>query len=98
MLYYKAKIKEVIKRNNEKCGEYISIKFTYADQEDKENIAYKNFFIKHPNADLAKKARQMLFRMKSYFSNEPDGEDNGCLMDKDCFITVKQSNNFYNVN
>ena len=98
MIYYKAKITDAITRNNEKCGQYVSIKFSYFDENNTENTAYKNFFVNHPNADLAKKAKQILYRMKSYIVTAPQTADNSVLLGKDVFITLNITDRFKNVN
>lgn len=98
MKYYKAKITDVITRTNDKCGEYIAVKFNYQDEEENENTAYKNFFINHSNAELAKKARQILYRMRSYLVNTPQNEDNSVLIGKQAFITLNITDRYKNVN
>ena len=102
MVYYKAKIQEVQTRNSDKSGEYIAIKFVYDDEDQEGNItqkiAYKNFFINHPNQELAKKASQVLYRMKSYFAKNPAQIDNNIFANKEVFITINSSDKYLNVN
>ena len=98
-VYYKATISAVNVRNNQKTGEYMSIEFTYFDETNQVNLkANKNCFINHPNEELAKKARQILYRMKSYFAQNPQDVDNNILLDKKCFITINDQGNYHNVN
>ena len=102
MNYIKAKITNVIRRNNQKCGQYIAIKFDYEDCNDYgqpiSNSAFKNFFINHPNQELAKKAKQVLYRMKSYLTTTPQNEDNSCFINQECFITLNITDRYKNVN
>lgn len=100
--YYRAKINEIQTRKSEKCGDYISIKFIYDDEDQQgniiEKIAYKNFFLNHPNTELAKKAKQIIYRMKSYFSKNPEELDNKIFLNKEVFITINSTDKYLNVN
>lgn len=102
MNYYRGKITDIQTKKSDKCGDYLSIKFIYDDEDQQgniiEKIAYKNFFLNHPNSDLAKKAKQIIYRMKSYFSKNPDQIDNCILKDKQVFITINSSDKYLNVN
>lgn len=90
-----------MKRYNQKTGEYISIRFDYEDVDQMGNIisntAFKNMFINHPNQELARKAKQILYRMRSYVTATPQNEDNSVLLNQDTFITLNITNGFKNV-
>lgn len=85
--YYKGKIVEVTSRTSDKCGEYIAVKFAVELNETTTQTAYKSFFINHPKAEVAEKAKKMLYAMKTKKTADPQA-DITAIVGADVFCTM----------
>ena len=94
MEYIKGTITNIAVKNSAKTNDYISVQFT--PQGENQRKYYKHFYLNHSDKNIAKKAVQMLYKMKSKKTDKPETADISIILNAECFFTVTD-NEYKNV-